>query len=681
MKKLVILFVPLVIFMFSLNSNLAFSQNNLNLLPKPKEILVKEGRFKIDSNFRISINNYQSERLNATATRMLRRLDGRTGLFFKQFAIRENEHSTNVPFFINFDKKEEEIHNADESYSIKITPEKIYLSASSDLGAMHGLETLLQLLHSDDKGYYFPIVEIKDKPRFAWRGLLLDVCRHFIPMEVLKRNIDGMAAVKMNVLHLHLSEDQGFRIESKKFPKLHLLGSDGLFYSQDQIKEIIQYAKDRGIRVIPEFDMPGHTTSWFVGYPEIASAPGPYSIDRKFGIFNPSMDPSNEKTYQFLDTLLKEMTSLFPDPYFHIGGDENTGKQWDLNEGIQNFKKSKNFKTNHELQSYFNDRILKMLTKYNKNMIGWDEILQPDMPKNIVIQSWRGKESLYEAARKGYKAILSNGFYIDLVQPTDFHYSNDPLPPGVPLTDEEKKNILGGEATMWSEFVTTENIDSRIWPRTAAIAERLWSESSVNDPSEMYKRLKVVSIQLEELGLQHERNYEMMLRRLARGRDIAALKTLVDILEPVKIYERFNQGVNYTSYSPLTQVADAARPDAETARNFRNLVNQYTSSPTDSGLALISEYLTLWKKNHSKLIPLISFSPILKEVEPLSKDLEDLSVIGLEALSLRKKNKKVSSSWVENSLKRIEQAKKPKGKSELMIVSAIESLVKSLKPS
>jgi len=194
------------------------------------------------------------------------------------------------------------------------------------------------------------------------------------------------------------------------------MGSDGLFYTQEQAREIISYARERGIRVVPEFDMPGHATAWLVGHPELASAPGPYTIERGAGIFEPALDPTREETYKLLDGFLGEMAALFPDAYMHIGGDENTGKQWDRNPKIQEFMRAKGLKDNHALQTYFNQRLLKILQKNGKRMMGWDEIFQPDLPKDVVIHSWRGQKALAEAARKGYDGILSYGYYIDLIQ-------------------------------------------------------------------------------------------------------------------------------------------------------------------------------------------------------------------------------------------------------------------------
>jgi hexosaminidase len=561
----------------------------------------------------------------------------------------------------------------DESYDFLISEAKILLKAETDLGALRGIETFLQLLDADEEGYFFHTINVKDKPRFQWRGLMIDACRHFMPAEVIKRNLDGMAAVKLNVLHWHLSEDQGFRVECKTFPKLHELGSDGDYYMQEQIKEIIKYADDRGIRVMPEFDLPGHATSWLTAYPEFASLPGPYSIERNWGIFDPTFNPVIEETYEFLDKFFQEMSVLFPDEYMHIGGDENNGRQWDANPEIQKFMIENNIPDNHTLQSYFNSRLLNILTKYNKKLIGWDEIFHPDLPKNIVIHSWRGKESLVEAARLGYQGILSKDFYIDLNQSTVHHYLNDPLPEDIPLTEEEKKLVLGGEATMWAEFVSPENVDSRIWPRTAAIAERLWSSGSVKDTLDMYRRLDEVSFRLEELGLLHIKNYDMMLRRLTNNSDITSLKNLVDVIEPVKIYRR-NRLRKQTQQSPLTRVVDAAGPDAKVAREFRMYVDQFLSGD-NRNLEDIKSLLTLWENNHSNLLMVIKKSPVLKEIESASEDLSKIASAGNEAIQYILNNRKPNQEWLISNMEIIKKAKEPHAQTEIMVVDSIEKLI------
>jgi hexosaminidase len=438
---------------------------------------------------------------------------------------------------------------------------------------------------------------------------------------------------------------------------------------------VIKYAADRGIRVIPEFDVPGHATSWFVGYPELASAPGPYTVERNWGIMDPTFNPAIEETYTFLDNFFGEMAALFPDEYFHIGGDENNGKQWDANEQIQQFMKENDIEDNHELQAYFNNRVLRILTKHGKKMVGWDEILHEDMPTNILIHSWRGKEALVKSAQQGYRSILSNGYYIDLIQPASFHYLNDPLDKDSPLTEEERKRILGGEATSWAELVTPETVDSRIWPRTAAIAERLWSPQEVNKVDDMYKRLDRISFLLEEHGLLHIKNYEMMLRRLTNNNDISALKTLVDVVEPVKIYQRHFQGVKYRQHSPYTRIVDAARPESMTARNFSILVDKYVTDKNEASLKQIVQWLEKWQSNHSMLKITMSSSPIIREIDTLSFNLQNLSQIGLEALQLIKQNNKAPVNWLDKANAMIEEAKKPYGQVELRIVEPIEKLL------
>ncbi|HZJ43783.1 MAG TPA: family 20 glycosylhydrolase, partial [Pyrinomonadaceae bacterium] len=601
-----------------------------NLMPVPSSVQFGSGRLTIDGGFRIATNQ-QDPRVQAALGRFLKRLQGRTGLTFA------TDLSTDIavsPLVVRFQGPGKSIPSLDEdeSYKLEVTSNKAQLTAATAIGVIRGLETVLQLLSSDRDGYFLPVVAIQDQPRFRWRGLLIDIGRHYEPPEVLKRNIDAMAAVKLNVLHWHLTEDQGFRIESKKFPKLHQLGSDGLFYTQDQARDIIEYARQRGIRVVPEFDIPGHSTSWLVGHPELGSAPGPYSIERRAGIFEPALDPTRDEVYKFLDTFLGEMAALFPDAYLHIGGDENEGKQWDRNPKIQAFMKEKGIKNNHALQAYFNQRLLKIIEKHKKKMIGWDEILQPEIPTTAVIHSWRGTTALAEAARKGYSGILSNGYYIDLSFPASQHYLVDPIPAGTTLTSEEQKRILGGEATMWGEYVGPETIDSRIWPRTAAIAERLWSPQNIRDVDDMYRRLEVITFQLEELGLTHERNVDVLLRRLAGQKEIGSLKLLVSQVEPVKEYRRGDQRPS-TMLSPLTGFVDAARPDSESARKIARMVDALLSdAPKFQPYAAdLKSRFAQWSDAEAELNPIVDRNPSLHEIRPLTKDLAALGSAGLEA--------------------------------------------------
>lgn len=660
-----------------INTTSAENRATLTLLPVPQHIVLQEGKFRLTEDFTATIECPVEQRTYRATTRFLRRLAGRTGLFFPQDYITPESESDTAQLYIRVTRQGVLKLGEDESYSLSVNRERIYLKSETDIGALRGLETLLQLLTADKKGYFFPALTIEDAPRFPWRGLLIDVSRHFMPLEVLKRNIDGLAAVKMNVFHWHLTDDQGFRIECKTFPRLHEMGSDGDYYTQSQVKELIAYADERGIRVVPEFDMPAHTTCWLVGYPELGSAPGTYTIERHWGIKDPTMNPAREPTYQFLDKFLQEMAALFPDDFIHIGGDENNGVHWNANPEIQAFMQKNSIPDNHALQQYFNRRIADILTKYNKKMVGWDEILHPGLPKNIVIQSWRGQESLIESAQQGYQGLLSNGYYIDLIQPAEYHYLNDPIPKDSPLTAKQRKNILGGEATSWGELVTYETIDSRIWPRTAAIAERLWSPGEVRDVADMYRRLEVISIQLEELRLTHIKNYEMMLRRLCSDRNIEALKAFVDVVQPVKNYDRHFQGVTYTSYSPYTRVVDAARPESMTAREFHLAVERYLSYFRESDRTEIVQTLVMWKEHHHQLKPYFRQSPVLREIETMSTDLAAIAKIGLEAVNFIAGGNKGPERWVKRSLRKLEAAQEPRGQAELVIVKPIETLVQA----
>jgi hexosaminidase len=644
-------------------------------MPVPASVRFNQGRLLITRSFDVAAKGHVDGRLRAAIDRAIRRLEGRMVIELSHGLAGDANNAALVldvrgPGF-SVPAVEE-----DESYSLNVSDKQATLRAPTVVGALRGLETFLQLLESDREGFFIPSVQIEDQPRFRWRGLLIDIGRHYEPMEVIKRNLDAMAAVKLNVFHWHLTEDQGFRIESKRFPKLHQMGSDGFYYTQDEAREVIAYASERGIRVVPEFDIPGHATSWLVGYPELGSAPGPYQIERRPGIFEPALDPTRDEVYEFLDRFLGEMAGLFPDAYMHIGGDENEGKQWERNPRIQAFMKQKGIKDNHALQAYFNGRLLRILKKHGKRMMGWDEIFHPDLPKDIVIHSWRGQRALAEAARKGYDGVLSNGYYIDLGFPTADHYLNDPIPADSGLSASEAAHILGGEATMWGEWVSPETIDSRLWPRTAAIAERLWSPREVRDVEDMYRRLRIVSLQLEELGLTHEKNQAMVLRRLAQTQDVRALQNLISVVEPVKEYRRYQQRPQ-TMLAPLTGLVDAARPDSDASRDFALKVDRLLSDVTrfESDAREVETTLTEWQHAGSELVALLESSPALHEATPLAKDLSDAGTTGLEALSYLKRGVAPSALWRESRLAVIEQVAKPKAALEFAIIPSLRELI------
>jgi hexosaminidase len=659
----------------------AQEQPRLNLMPLPASVQSGSGSLRIDSSFSVALTGHTEARLDRAVQRFMRQLSRQTALPFLAKA------SSKPTLTIHTDHASKEVQELgeDESYTLTIAADSAQIEAPTPLGAMHGLQTFLQLVEVSPDGFAAPALTIQDKPRFLWRGLMIDVSRHFIPLDILKRNLDGLEAVKMNVFHWHLSENQGFRAESKKFPKLHTRGSDGLYYTQDEIRELIAYARDRGIRVVPEFDMPGHSTAWFVGHPELASAPGPYEIERKWGIFDPAMDPTNEKTYKFLDELVAEMTKLFPDHYFHIGGDEVNGKQWDANAKIQEFKKSHNLANNEALQAYFSERIQKIVTKHGKAVVGWDEVFIPGVPKDIVIQSWRGQASLAQAAAQGYHGILSNGYYLDLGWSAARHYAVDPASgPAASLTPEQQHLILGGESCMWSEYVNPENIDSRIWPRNAAVAERLWSSQNVTDAPSMYARLHAVSAQLEWLGLTHRTHYPQMLRRIAgpgaTAEQLTALRTLADVVEPMKDYTReATAPAEPTSATPLNRVVDAVPLESSVARRFGELVDKFVSSSCDADAAAqLRAQLSSWRDNDARLQPLTQRSFLVKEVAATSQDLSAVAAVGLAALDFAAKGGPAPDDWKTQQVAIIGLANKPKAQLLLMPAPAIQRLVEAV---
>jgi hexosaminidase len=425
--------------------------------------------------------------------------------------------------------------------------------------------------------------------------------------------------------------------------------------------------------------MPGHSRSWFLGYPELSSGKGPYTLEG--GGIDPIIDPTRESTYKFLDKFIAEMAKLFPDAYFHIGGDEVDGKQWDANPEIQAFIHAHHMKGNQDLQAYFNQRLEKILTKNHKLMLGWDEIIHPDLPKNIVVQSWRGQQSLATEAQQGYRGLLSYGYYVDLMWPAARHYAVDPMGGAAAnLTPEEKARILGGESCQWAEWVTPENIDSHIWPRNAAIAERLWSPQEVTDVASMYRRLDAVSLDLEWLGLTHRSAREQMLHRMAGPADITALRVLAEVVEPVKDYERWDDRKGPIDFhAPLTRMIDAVYPESDVARRFSDMVEAFAQSGyRDANLAAeLRSCLERWRDNDRKLHPLLESSSLLEEDIALSQNLSAVGTAGLGALDYLEKGQTAPDSWKSGQLAALAQAKARSADLLLMVAAPVERLVEA----
>ena len=710
---LVLLFFSIVGAQAAAQSQQPPQQNQINVMPQPAKVQLGSGHLVIDQSFSVALEGAKDARLDRAAQRFVTNLSHQTGIPLNsataiargaeakvsrpvQKMVDKASYDTGAPVradliavgkatltvYAGNPSKSVQEFDEDESYTLDVTSSSATLSASNALGVLHGFETFLQLVQPASDGFAAPAVHIEDKPRFPWRGLMIDTSRHFVPLDIVKHNIDGMAAVKLNVLHWHLSDDQGFRVESKEFLKLQEMGSDGLYYTQGEIRDVIAYAADRGIRVVPEFDMPGHSTSWFVGYPEISSGSGPYSIQRRWGVFDPAMDPTREETYKFLDKFIGEMSELFPDRFFHIGGDEVNGKQWGANPKIQAFMRPHQIKNNQELQQYFTVRVQKIVAKHHKLMVGWDEILSPGMSKEIVIQSWRGQASLAAAAKQGYRGLLSSGYYLDHMQTAAQYYAVDPMSgDAANLSADEKSRILGGEACMWAEYITPDNVDSRIWPRTAAVAERLWSPAETQDADGMYRRMAAISWRLEWLGLTHKSNYIAMLGRMASTDDVAALRVLADAVRPVGLDIREEAaeraGVVQTSAVPLNRLVDAAPPESEAANDFARAVNALVASNFKDAdtEAQIRSQLERWRDNSARLQPLVENSALLKDLSPVSQSLASLGSAGLQALDYLDKGERAPDAWKTQTLAMIDQATKPQADLFIAVVPAVQTLV------
>ena len=440
-----------------------------------------------------------------------------------------------------------------------------------------------------------------------------------------------------------------------------------------------------------DLDMPGHAASWLPGYPQLGTHAPPYEIVRGAGIFGSLIDPTKESTYRFLDGFIGEMARLFPDEYFHIGGDEVDPKEWNQNPRVRAFMTKHHLADGAALQTYFNQRLVKIVSKHHKHMEGWDEVLTPGLPKTVIIQSWRGQESLWQAAREGYQGILSAGYYLDLMQPASEHYAvdpmklppetierlqkkNEPIPPA--LTPEQQKFVLGGEAAMWEELATAENLDAKLWPRLAAIAERFWSPESVTDPASMYRRLEITNHWLEWLGLRQRSNLELMRQRLAGDLPVQPLDLFASVLEPVKSYSRHAE--RYNILTPFNRLVDAIPPESNAAREFRDAVDQYLALPKDRrNSAALRNWLATWADNVEKVRPMLQANSLLTENIEAADALAALCRAGQDALSNLDGGaaNPANAEWKQRTQTAVGDASQRKGDILIMIAPAIQKLV------
>ncbi len=658
---------------FLLCAVLPCSGQQLNLMPWPAHIIRQQGALALNGTPRIRLTG-GDERVHHALRRFIHQLSVQTGVpFDRSFG----EPPQGPLFVIQCASPGLKVQalGEDESYHLSVRQSTIELTAPNPLGIMHGLQTLLQLVNDGPSGWIIPAVQIDDAPRFPWRGLMIDVSRHFMGLSALERNIDGMAAVKLNVLHLHLSDDEGFRVQSKKCPRLTEYASDSLYYTQAQIRQLIAYARDRGIRIVPEFDLPGHAVSWLVAYPQLSSGPAPIGLVRsEHDQLRPPLDPTNKETYKIINKVFGEMEKLFPDAYFHVGGDEVDAKYWNHDPKIQAWMHAHKIANTHALQTYFTLRVQKIVAKHGKHMEGWDEVLDSKLPNDSLIQSWRGADSLANSARLGYKTVLSAGYYLDLMHSAAEHYAVDPLSgPSASLTPARQASIIGGEAAQWTEYVTPEILDNRLWPRLGAIAERLWSPASVTDVNSMYRRLAVLNRNLQWLGLQQQISTRTMLGRIA-GDDmpLPLLVTLAQAVEPVKDYDRETTQV-YDVEQPLNQLVDAIPPESNTAREVNALARRSILEP--SARPELRKWFTRWSKNGAQIDSYLSESFLRIRLIPLSQQLAALGNLGLEALNNIQSGHRISPEKKRKDLDMLNSIEAPHAEMFIVVTPSVRCLI------
>jgi hexosaminidase len=647
------------------------------LMPKPAALTVGSGALPLDST--LAVVPTGDTRLDAAVARAVRRLEKATGLPHEGTGNTVVVGKTKLTLKVAGPGAAVQGLDEDESYKLIVSPSGVEIDAATDVGAMHALETMIQLIQPSGTGYVLPAVTIDDKPRFAWRGLMIDCGRHFEPIAVIERTLDGMAAVKLNVFHWHLTEDQGFRMESKLYPKLTGLGSDGLFYTQDQAREVVAYARARGIRVVPEFEMPGHSQAWLYAYPEYASGTNPTGIRREFGVSNFAIDPTRDETYVFIKAFLTEMAGIFPDAYVHIGGDEAPAPDWKVNPRIQAFMKSHNLKDNDALQAFFNTQVLAILKGLNKKMMGWDEVLTPGLPKDVVVQSWRGVASLAKGAKLGYRGVLSAPYYLDGMRPAGVHYLADPIAPDSNLTPEETARVLGGEVTMWAEHLDAHTIDSRIWPRTAAVAERFWSAASVTDVDDMYRRLEPMSIELEGLGLTHLQSGDAGLRDLAGTEHITSLRRFAGSLEPVSFGERYKEQ-RTNQLTALDRFVDAVRPDPPAKHAVEVGVTRLLAAPTTdtADAADLTKYFAELSATVPEVKAQMKGHPRLADIAVRAGQMASLSTLAQEAIGFLTTGKKAPAGWKADATAKLAEAKKPSACVRFTFLDPLNKLVAAI---
>jgi hexosaminidase len=505
------------------------------LVPQPTKLEVSPGEFQVTGTTRILFDADNPEL--ATIAEYLERIFYRTVGYKLAFEPAAAPPDAKNVFVLTLAGAPAAL--GDEGYELTVTPDVVRLRAAHTAGVIWGIQTIRQLLSPDaedptgkpEGSGVLPCVQITDQPRFRHRGMLLDCGRHFMPKDFVKRYISLLAYHKLNILHWHLTEDQGWRIEIKKYPKLteigawrqvtrddeqprDALGRYGGFYTQDDIREIVEYAKFRHITVVPEIEMPGHSLAALASYPELSCTGGPLQVGTEWGVFDDVYCAGNEHTFEFLQDVLSEVLELFPSELIHVGGDEVPKTRWHACPKCQARIKAEGLKDEHELQSYFIRRIEKFLNSKGRRLVGWDEILEGGLAPNATVQSWRGMDGAIAAASSGHDVVSSptSHCYLDFPQ-TDSSgkpnwmavttlekiYSFEPVP--TELTPEQTRHVLGAEANIWSERTPPDRVDHQVFPRLCALAELTWSPKEARNWDDFAARMQTHYRRLDSQGV------------------------------------------------------------------------------------------------------------------------------------------------------------------------------------
>ena len=528
MRKSLLFLLGLSISIFSICQQRTSSRFVISVIPQPVSLVQGQGSFTLPSLVNIIVP--KNDEVKKTAAYLLQKLKTAAN------DVKVKEGTITLPKSILFSLSSDP-SIPDEGYRLKVTAAGITLTASKPAGIFYGMQTLIQLfnkqIESPEKQkpvseWTIPVVTIEDHPRFGWRGLMLDVSRHFFTVAQVKDYIDQMVKYKFNILHLHLTDDQGWRIQIKSLPKLTEIGAwrvdktgtfgefsaplaseprtNGGFYTHEDIKEIVQYASERFVNILPEIDIPGHSLAAIASYPELSCTPGTYSVNSGeqfmmwpgggqhfYGILDNTLCPANEKVYEFIDKVFTEVAQLFPFGYIHMGGDETARNFWEKSESIKALMQRENLKNLDEVQSYFVKRVEKIINSKGKKMIGWDEILEGGLAPNAAVMSWRGIKGGIEAAKQGHEVVMSptDFAYLDymqgdrVIEPPVYAtlrlkkaYQFEPVPEGV-----NAALIKGGQANLWTEQVyNMRHAQYMTWPRGFAIAEAVWSPKEKRNP-------------------------------------------------------------------------------------------------------------------------------------------------------------------------------------------------------